>query len=219
MLTVEIWSDIVCPWCYLGKRRWEDALARFPHADEVTTLWRSFELRPKQPSVPGDSLEEMMRRDGHTREELDEIFQWIGGLGKDVGIELRPREYRPVNSFDAHRLLYLALDHGLVHAMKDRLLRAYHSELLNIADHDVLRRLADEAGLPAADVAEVLAGDRYADRVRGDEDRASGIKVTSVPSFVVDGREAVHGMVDSDAMLAMLHREWERHTATAVTDR
>lgn len=216
MLTVEIWSDVVCPWCYLGKKRWERALARFPAADQVHTVWRSFELRPRQPSVPGDSLTETMRRDGHSDEELGSIFQWIGGLGEEEGIVLRPSEYRPVNSFDAHRLLHLAKDRELVDATKERVLRAYHSELLNIADHDVLRGLASDAGLLDSDVTELLAGDAYADQVRADEARAAVIKVTSVPSFVVDGHECVHGMVDSDAMLAMLHQEWERASSRSA---
>ncbi|WP_344321086.1 DsbA family oxidoreductase [Streptomyces macrosporus] len=209
-----MWSDVVCPWCYLGKRRWETALERFPHADRVTTVWRSFELRVDQPTVPGDTLRDMMRRDGHSQEELDGIFRWIADLGEQEGIVLRPGEYRPVNSFDAHRLQHAAAAHGLLDAMQERLLRAYHSELANIADHGVLRALAVDAGLPARTVEDVLSGDRYADEVRADEARAREVRVTSVPSFVVDGREVVHGMADSDAILAALHEEWKRHTAT-----
>ncbi|WP_331719208.1 DsbA family oxidoreductase [Streptomyces sp. NBC_00158] len=215
MLTVEIWSDVVCPWCYLGKRRWEAALARFEHADQVRTVWRSFELRKHQPTVPGDPLEVMMRRDGHSQEELDQIFGWIAGLGEQEGIRLRPAEYRPVNSFDAHRLMHAAAEHGLVDAMKERILLAYHSDLRNIADHGVLRELAADAGLPAETVERVLGGDAFTAEVREDEERASRIGVTSVPSFVVDGREVVHGGVESDAMLAVLEQEWQRATAAA----
>ncbi|WP_434596774.1 DsbA family oxidoreductase [Streptomyces sp. A5-4] len=218
MLTVEIWSDVVCPWCYLGKRRWEAALARFPHADQVETVWRSFELRVNQPIVPGDSLNEMMRRDGHSQEELDGIFQSIIDLGDKEGIALRPGEYRPVNSFDAHRLLHAAEGHGLVNALMERVLYAYHSELSNIADHEVLRALAVDAGLSRATISEVLSGDGCATEVRADEARGAAIKVTSVPAFVVDGREAIHGAVESDAILAMLTEEWERHTVAASSD-
>ncbi|MEN8650850.1 DsbA family oxidoreductase [Streptomyces sp. 21So2-11] len=215
MLTVEIWSDVVCPWCYLGKRRWAAALARFPHAEHVRTVWRSFELRVNQPTVPGDSLNEMMLRDGHAQDELDGIFQGIIDLGEKEGIALRPGEYRPVNSFDAHRLLHVAEGHGLMDALMERVLRAYHSELANIADPEVLRALAADSGLPASAVSEVLSGDAGAAEVRADETRAAAIKVTSVPSFVIDGRETIHGAVESEAMLAMLTEEWERHTVAA----
>ncbi|MCZ2526313.1 DsbA family oxidoreductase [Streptomyces sp. HB2AG] len=215
MLTIEIWSDVVCPWCYLGKRRWESALARFPHADDVRTEWRAFELRPHQPTVPGDTLEETMRRDGHTKSELDGIFRWIGELGEQQGIVLQPQHYRPVNSFDAHRLVKLAASHGLADTMTERILRAYHEELRNIADHGVLRALAKDAGVPADEVAALLAEDAHADEVRADEAVAARIGVTSVPSFVVDGREAVHGVLETDALSAMLEQVWARHTAAA----
>ncbi|GHH70777.1 DsbA family protein [Kitasatospora indigofera] len=212
-MKVEIWSDVVCPWCYLGSRRWAAALERFPHADQVETVWRAFELRTDAPKVQGVTLTDLMGRRGLPPEQVTTIFARIRGLGQEAGIDLRPGEVRPVNSFDAHRLLGLASGLGAGQAMADRLFRAYHSELLNIADHTVLAGLAADAGLPAGPVAELLAGDDRTAEVRAEEARAAVVGVTAVPSFVLDGRPAVSGALDTDELLALLTDAWEADTA------
>ncbi|WP_369199455.1 DsbA family oxidoreductase [Streptomyces sp. PU-14G] len=213
MLTVEVWSDIVCPWCYLGKRRWERAMAGFPHAQEVNVVWRAFELRRNQPRLPGGRLSELMTANyGMQPSEIAEVFDTIRALGVQEGITLRPEQVRPVNSFDAHRICLLAADAGAGATMLDILFHAYHAETRNIADHGVLRELAAEAGLPDGEVAAVLSGDRYAHDVRAQEEAARAAGVTSVPSFVVDGRQVLHGVAEAENMLAMLNEEWERKT-------
>ncbi|MER7406692.1 DsbA family oxidoreductase [Streptomyces sp. NPDC000070] len=205
VLTVEIWSDVVCPWCYLGKRRWDRALQGLtgpPGA--VRTAWRAFELRTDQPRTQGELLSDLMRRNYRMNsDQIEEAFGLLRRLGAEEGIELRPEGIRPVNSFDAHRLLRLAADHDLQDDLLDRVFRAYHTGLLNIADHDVLRRLAAESGLPDAETDTLLGSDRYAAEVRADEARAAAIGVTSVPSFVIDGRQVVHGAVEAEQLLAM----------------
>ncbi|MEU4175830.1 DsbA family oxidoreductase [Streptomyces sp. NPDC026589] len=216
MLTVEIWSDLVCPWCYLGRLRWQKALERFPHADEVTVRWRAFELRPDHRRIQGDLLADLMVTNyGMPKPDIDAVFDRIRRLGADEGVVLRPEGVRPVNSFDAHRLSRLAWTDGAGDAMDERLFRAYHTELLNIADRDVLQELAAGVGLADDDVVSLLGGDRFADEIRAEEAGARHAGVTSVPSFVVDGRQIIHGAVDSDAMLAMLVEEWEKRRPVA----
>ncbi|MFI2242254.1 DsbA family protein [Streptomyces chrestomyceticus] len=215
MLRVHIWSDFVCPWCYLGKRRWEKALAGFAHARDVEVAWRAFELRKDQPSVPGRRLADLMITNyGMQPAEIDEVFDRIRGLGAQEGITLHPEQVRPVNSFDAHRLSRLAADAGAGEPVMDALFRAYHAELRNIADHGVLRDLAAEAGLPDGEVAAMLRGDRYAETVRAQEAAARTAGVTSVPSFVIDGQQARHGAVEADDLLTMLNEEWEKNSRT-----
>ncbi len=162
----------------------------------------------------------MVANYGMRNSDIDEVFDRIRRLGAGEGLVLRPEGVRPVNSFDAHRLSLLARVGGAGDAMYDQLFRAYHTELLDIADRGVLRELAAEVGLADDDVASVLDGDRLADEIRAEEAGARHAGVTSVPSFVVNGRQVIHGVVDTDSMLAMLGREWEkrRQAADAPTD-
>ncbi len=213
MLTVQIWSDIVCPWCYIGKRRWEKALAAFPHAGQVRVLWRAFELRTNQPRVPGDRLADLMVTNyAMQRSEVAEVFDRLRTLGAQEGITLHPQHIRPVNSFDAHRFVALAAERGATDTVIDRLFRAYHTDVRNIADHDVLREIASEAGLADNDVAAMLRGDRWTEEIRVQEAAARTAGVTAVPSFVIDGHQKLHGAVSADAMLAMLNEEWAKKT-------
>jgi predicted DsbA family dithiol-disulfide isomerase len=173
-MRVDIWSDVVCPWCYVGKRRFEAALADFPHRDEVEVHWRSFELDPTAPPVRDiDRIDHLASKYGIPREQAQAMERQINEAGQAAGIDFQLHRSRGGNSFDAHRLLHLAADHGLGDETKERLLRGYFSEGEPIGDPATLARLAVEAGLPAAEVAEVLAGDRYADAVRADERQAT----------------------------------------------
>ncbi|MBO8199983.1 DsbA family oxidoreductase [Streptomyces smyrnaeus] len=215
MLRVRIWSDIVCPWCYVGQRRWQKAMAHFPLAQEVHVVRRAFELRKDQPRVPLHRLADLMVTNyGMQPSEIDEVFDRIRKLGAREGITLHPEKVRPVNSFDAHRLSQLAVDYGAGDIMLDTLFRAYHTDLRNIADHGVLRDLAAEVGLPDSEVASVLHGDRYAGDVRAQQDAARIAGVTSVPSFVIEGQQVLHGVVTAEEMLKMLNEEWTRNSGS-----
>ena len=202
---MEIWSDVVCPWCYLGKRRFEKALEQYEHRDEVTVEWRSFELDPgAPPESEGSIAEYIARKYGTTVEDIRARHAQMTEMAAAEGIDFRFDLTRRANSFDGHRLIALARAHGLQDAMNERLLRAHHSEGALISDHDVLRRLAAEAGLPEDEVADTLASDRYAEDVREDERTAQAFDITAVPCFVVDRRRGLSGAHPPEILLKLL---------------
>jgi predicted DsbA family dithiol-disulfide isomerase len=211
---VDIWSDVVCPWCYLGKRRLEKALASFEHADELEIHWRAFELDPgAAPVRGGDPVEGLARKYRMTRDQAQAAHDRLTGLAAAEGLEYHLDRTRGGNTFDAHRLIQLASDQGRGGVMKERLCAAYFSEGRAIGDHDVLQELAVEVGLDAEEARLVLAGDAWAARVRADEAEAVERQITGVPYFLLDGRFAVPGAQDAETMLTVLRRAWERGQA------
>src|SRR3954453_6850719 len=186
-MRIDIWSDVVCPWCYIGKRRFERALADFPHAAEVDVVWHSFELDPDAPrttDVP--PAERLAAKYGLTVEQAQQANERLTGTAADEGLELHLDETKNGNSFDAHRLLHLAADRGLQGQLKERLLRAYFTERVAVGDRNELARLAVEVGLDADEVQALLEGDGYAEDVRADESLARSYGIGGVPFFVLD---------------------------------
>jgi predicted DsbA family dithiol-disulfide isomerase len=214
---VEIWSDIACPWCFIGKRRFETALAEFEHADEVQVTWRSFELDPAAPhEQKGELAAHLAEKYGMTLAEARERQQHLVDLAAAEGATIRFDLTRRASTFDAHRIVHLAAAHGLQDAMKDRLLRAYFTEGKLISDHETLAALATEVGVPEAEVAETLAGQRYADAVRADEQTARELGINSVPTFVVDRALGASGAHPPDALLGLLRQGWDASAPEAV---
>jgi predicted DsbA family dithiol-disulfide isomerase len=204
---VEIWSDVVCPWCYLGKRRFERAMASFGHPGEVSVTYRSFELDPDAPARrTGTHAGHLARKYGMTIAQAEQASQQMTQRAAAEGLEFRFDLIRGGNTFDAHRLLHLAKDHGLQSEMKERLLRATFTEGLPIADKPTLVGLAAEAGLPVARAQAVLDGDAYAAAVRADERQAARYGITGVPFFVADGRYAVSGAQPPEVLIQFLRR-------------
>jgi predicted DsbA family dithiol-disulfide isomerase len=209
-LTVDIWSDVVCPWCYIGKRRFEAALEGFEHRDDVTVLWHSFELDPEAPPVAESrSAERLAAKYGMSVEEASARQAEITALAAQDGLTYDLAESRGGNTFDAHRLIHLAAEHGLGDAVMERLMNAYFSEREAIGDPDTLQRLAVGAGLPADEVREVLEGDRYADAVRADERAATQIGIRGVPFFVLGRKYGVSGAQPSEVLLQALQQAWD----------
>ncbi|HET7504530.1 MAG TPA: DsbA family oxidoreductase [Kofleriaceae bacterium] len=210
-LRIDIWSDIACPWCYVGKRRLEQALDRFQHRADTEIVWRAFELDPAAPWILDTSqsyAERLARKYGtQPREAQAMIDRMVDTAAKD-GLDLRFDHIRPGNTFDAHRLLHLAHDRGTQDAVKERLLRAYLTEGQPIGDPDVLATCAREAGLDEPEVRAVLEGDRYATEVRKDEALARELGITGVPFFVLAGRLGVSGAQPADVLLGALERAW-----------
>ncbi|MGH2852044.1 MAG: DsbA family oxidoreductase [Solirubrobacteraceae bacterium] len=218
-MNVEIWSDVACPWCYLGKRRFAAALEGFEHRDDVTIRWRSFELDPQAPRERDvDAVTYLAGKYGMTPEEARARQEHLEGLAAADGLELHLDRSRGGNTFDAHRLLALAADRGLQDEAKERLMRAYHTDGEPIADHDVLARAATDAGLEPDEVADVLAGDRYADAVREDEHTAAQFGINGVPFFVVDRTMALSGAQTPQVLGELLRQAWERRPAPAISD-
>jgi predicted DsbA family dithiol-disulfide isomerase len=207
---IEIWSDVVCPWCYIGKRNLEAALAEFPHADQVTVEWRSFELDPTTPAQVDLSMDEVLERKyGMSPEQSATANRQMTELAAKVGLEYHLDRVRIGNTFDAHRLLHLAAQEGLGGELKERLLHAYFTEGRAISDPATLTELAAQIGLDRARVTGVLSSDEYADEVRADEARAVELGSTGVPFFVLDGRLGVPGAQPPDVLLRLLHRVWD----------
>ncbi len=216
-MNVEIWSDVACPWCYVGKRRFEAALAAFEHRDEVTVTWRSFELDPTAPRErPVDGATHLAEKYGTSRDQALAMQQRLTRVGADDGLEFRFDIARGGNTFDAHRLLHLAAAHHVQDALKERLMRAYHSEGEPIGDPATLERLAAEVGLPPREVHDVLAGDRYAAEVRDDERTAASFGISGVPFFVADRSLAASGAQSTEIFGELLRRGWSAERSTPV---
>jgi len=209
-LVIGIWSDVLCPFCYIGKRELEGALAEFEHRDKVRLEWRSFEQDPHAAKGGEQDTNAMLaERYGISHTEAVQRIQGVVQRAATVGLAFRMDLAKPTNSFDAHRLLQLAKQQGLGDAMKERLLHAYFAEGLHIADHGVLEELAAEVGLEAAPVTALWRSDHLADEVRNDEYEARRIGVQGVPFFVLDGRLAVRGAQARATFLAALRQAWD----------
>jgi predicted DsbA family dithiol-disulfide isomerase len=216
---VEIWSDIACPWCYIGKRRFEAALSRFEHAEEVRVTWRSFELDPDAPlERTGDRAARLAEKYGISPERARELEADLAGTAAAEGLDFRFDIARSGCTFDGHRIVHLAAVHGLQDTMKERLLRAYFSEGELIGDRGTLARLAVEVGLDGEQVAETLAGTRFADAVREDESTAGKLGISAVPTFVVGRALGVSGAQPPEVLLDLLREGWarEQHGSTVT---
>jgi len=207
-LTVEIWSDVVCPWCYVGKRRLESALARFDRPVEV--VWRSFELDPsaaRERELP--AAEHLAAKYGMSVEQAQASQAQLTELAAAEGLEYHLDRTRGGNSFDAHRMIHLAAAHGLQDAAKERLMRAYFTEAEPIGDPDTLVRLMAQIGIDEVEARAVLDGGAYADAVRDDEQLAYQIGIQGVPFFVLNRRYGVSGAQPADVLLQALARTEE----------
>jgi predicted DsbA family dithiol-disulfide isomerase len=213
---VEVWSDVVCPWCYLGKRRFEAALAAFEHADEVVVRWRSYELDPSAPARRTRSMPELVaRRYGLAAEEAAARLGALDRVARAEGLAFDLARTQGGNTFDAHRVLHLAasVDADLAATLEEALLHAYFIELRAIGDRAVVVDVAGAVGLDPADVRAVLESDRFADDVRADEAEAAALGCTGVPFFVLDRAFAVPGAQDAATFLRVLRRVRERGRA------
>lgn len=217
-MEVEIWSDVACPWCYIGKRRFEAALSQFEHGDEVQVTWRSFELDGEAPHErTGDRAEHLAKKYGMTVAQAREAEQRLTDAAAGEGLGFRFDMARSGNTFDAHRLVHLAEEQDLQDAMKERLLQAYFTEGELMSDLDTLVRLAVEVGMDEQLARETLASDRFAQEVRDDERTAGELGISAVPTFVVDRKLGTSGAQPPEALLQLLREGWTKSsTASAL---
>jgi predicted DsbA family dithiol-disulfide isomerase len=209
IVKVEIWSDVVCPWCYIGKRRFERGLAAFEHRDDVQVVWRSFELDPRAPkSSEEDPAERLARKYGMSVEEARAAQARVAGLAAEEGLAYRLDLARPANTFDAHRLLHLAAERGVQGAAEERLFAAHFTEGRPLGDPETLVALAAEAGVDEAEAREVLGGDAYAEAVAADEREATELGITGVPFFVIDRRYGISGAQPAELIQRALDQAW-----------
>ncbi len=211
-MRIEVWSDVVCPWCYIGKRHLEAALEGFDDRDDVEVVYRSFELDPTAPEVPVETtVESLAKKFGTDVAGARELMARADGVAASVGLEFRHADAPHARTVTAHRLLHLALAEGgteLQGQMKERLLAAYFTRGENVADHDTLRKVATDLGLDPARVGEVLASQEYLDAVHEDIAQARAYGATGVPFFVVDQRYGVSGAQPTEVFEQLLERAW-----------
>ncbi len=211
-LRIDVWSDIACPWCYVGKRRLEAALAGFPHRDAVQIVWRAFELDPSAPPErdrSGSYAERLSKKYGSSVREAEKMIDRMTEVAAEDGLDFRFDKVRSGNTFDAHRVIHLAGERGKQDAVKERLLRAYLTEGELMGDPEVLVRLAGEAGLDPEEVRAMLASDANIKHVREDEDEARKLGISGVPFFVMGGKYAVSGAQPAEVLLRALNRAWD----------
>ncbi len=219
IMKVEIWSDVMCPFCYIGKREFENALARFPEKDNVVVEWKSFQLDPTAPKrSPEDMYTMLAKKYGKSRDEAKGMVQGVVDRAKTVGLHYEMDKAVMANSYDAHRLIQLAKSKGKGDAIEERLFKAHFMEGADIADTATLQRLGEEVGLDKAEVAALWTGDAFGDAVRSDIQMAQRIGVRGVPFFVVDNKYAVSGAQASDHFLGALQQAWNERPAPVLKE-
>jgi predicted DsbA family dithiol-disulfide isomerase len=210
-MRVDIWSDVVCPWCYLGKVRFEKALADFPHQDEVEVTFRSFELDPGHPKNERETVLGMLtQKYGLSEADARQAEGRVAGLARAEGLGFQAD--RPFgNTFDIHRVIHLGLAKGVQRELITAVNEAYFAQAKEVFDPAVLTGVAANAGLDPNAVTEILHGDTYADSVREDEREAQALGITGVPFFVLDGTFGVSGAQQTETFVSALNQAWARH--------
>jgi predicted DsbA family dithiol-disulfide isomerase len=208
-MQVEVWSDVVCPWCYIGKRKLEAALSRFPHADQVEVVWRSFQLDPSVPEGHTEpTLPALAAKYGRSVEEMAQMQRRVEDVAAGEGLEYHLADGLSGNTLLAHQLIHLAAEHGLGGAMKERLLHANFTEQRSVFDVESLVSLGVEVGLDADEARAALADRRYLAAVHEDIDTARALGATGVPFFVVDRTYGAAGAQPAEQLLQLLERAW-----------
>ena len=217
-MKVEIWSDIMCPFCYIGKRKFEKAMDQFPDSDNIEVVWHSYQLDPSITYEPGrDLYSYLAERKGQTRDWAVGVHEHVTNMAKEAGLTYDFDQAVIANSFDAHQLIQLAKKYNKGDEAEERLFRAYFTEGKNVSDQDTLLELGEEIGLDKGEIKEALASGTYADAVNRDIKEAMQIGVQGVPFFVIDRKYAVSGAQPSEVFLQALQKsfpDWKKeHTA------
>lgn len=226
-MKIEIWSDFVCPFCYIGKQRIEQALELFPHKEHVTVSFRSFELNPNGESNSTSSIHEAMaKKMGVSVEQAKTMNTHMANLASQDGLTFNYDGMKPTNTLNAHRLLKYASEHGKASEMAEQLYKAYFTDEKLISDHETLIELATTIGLVPAQVSAMLQSDGFTDKVREDEAYAKAIGVKGVPFIVFNERQTLSGLHPVETLVGALHQVWQDTqdrelapaTATQCTD-
>ena len=211
-MKVEIWSDVMCPFCYIGKRKFEAALDSLPQKDLIQVVWHSFQLNPNLQYQPErDSYSYLAELKGQTREWAVKVHDNLTETAKSLGLDYNFGKAKITNSFDAHRVIQLARKYNLTDELEERFFKAYFTDGELMSDHATLIRLAAEAGLPREEVAEMLETNRYADEVIRDAAEAKKLGAHGVPFFVMDRKYAVSGAQEPEVFKATLQKALEEY--------
>ena len=219
-MKVEIWSDINCPFCYIGKRKFENALKDFEQKDNVEVVWRSFQLDPEMKPVTGQSVHQYLaNRKGVTLEKGKEMNAYMSGLAKEVGLEYNFNKAIINNTMDAHRLLHLAARHGVQNEVKELLFAAYYTQGKNIGDIETLIQIGESAGLNADEITTMLQTGTYENEVKQDQYKAQELDINGVPFFVFNNKYGVSGAQPTEVFTEVLEKvyEEEKPSLTEIT--
>ncbi|MCS4240350.1 putative DsbA family dithiol-disulfide isomerase [Myroides gitamensis] len=210
-MKVEIWSDVMCPFCYVGKKHFENALAQLPFKDKIEVEWKSFQLDPTLP-VEGASestLDYLVKRKGMPKEQIEGMMHHLDQSGAAVGIEFRQDIAIPVNTFRAHRLIHLAQIHGKGNEMEEALFFAHFTAGKNVGDLEVLTDLATSIGLNKEEVVALLQSEEQTQEVKNDIEEAQALGISGVPFFVVDRKYGISGAQPIDTFAEALTQAYE----------
>lgn len=214
-MKVKIWSDVRCPFCYIGKRKFESALEQFPHKDNIEVEWKSFELDPTLRTEPGvNALDHLASQKGISREQIDQMTGYAAQAGRQVGLTLNFDKSVVANTFQAHRLVQLAKTKGLGSEIEELLFKAHFTDGLNIDDAEVLRDLGVSAGLEAEVVNRVLQSNEFDDEVRKDQMEARSMGISGVPFFLFNDKYGVSGAQAVETFLGALQQSWDEYAKT-----
>ncbi|HEX7667682.1 MAG TPA: DsbA family oxidoreductase [Polyangiaceae bacterium] len=218
-IKVDVFSDILCPWCYIGKRRLEAALASFPHKDDVEVTWRSFQLDPSAPrSYPGTVSDMLAKKYGMSKAQAEQKHAEMTALAAKDGLDYHFEKTKPGNSFDAHRLIKFAASKGKNVEMKERLMKGYFTDGADIGDHGALAKMAEDVGLDRAEAETVLASDAYGDEVKTDLREASQGGISGVPAFIFNDKYLVSGAQPAELLGKVLEKVWEESAPDAASE-
>lgn len=208
-MKVEIWSDVMCPFCYIGKRRFENALQNFEYSDEVKVIWRSFQLNPNMETDPDTNINEYLAETkGWSLEQAQQMNQRVTNMAADEGLEYNMDQAVIANSYDAHRLVQFAKDRGKGDEMEEALFKAYFTDGKNTADHNILIVLAESIGIDPTEAESILQSNKYDNAVDHDIAMAKNINITGVPFFLFDRKFAISGAQETKAFLKALKQTW-----------
>jgi predicted DsbA family dithiol-disulfide isomerase len=212
-MKVEVWTDMICPFCYIGKRRFEAGLEKLAHPEAVKIVYRSFELNPHMQVNPSDDITGLAAaRQGSTREHMKALQDDISRRAEQDGLKFNYDTAKPTNTFNAHRLLQYAMQFGKGDDVMERLYQAYFTDSLYLDDLNTLVDLAVQSGLDANDTAAMLASDRFRDEVRADGLAAKRAGIHGVPYFVINDKYAISGAQPAEAFVEALQQAWKEES-------
>lgn len=212
-LQVDVWSDVACPWCYIGKRRFESALRSVTFEENVDVVWHSYQLDPGLPAhYAGTELDYLAERKGMARDQVAQMFKHVAAQAAAEGLNYDFDSLKVANTFTAHRVLHLAAEQGRSGELKEALLSAHFEHGRDIGDRDELIALATGVGVARDDVVRVLDTDEHADAVREDVAEAQRLGITGVPFFVLGGKYGVSGAQPAEAFTRALEQAYDELT-------
>lgn len=216
-MKIEIWSDFACPFCYIGKKRFEQALNEFKHKDKVEVIYKAYQLNPDAPKVMvGTAYESFAKGHGTTPEQAKQRFEMFTQNAKTVGLDYRYDRIQMTNTFDAHRIAKWANQFGKEDAITNRFMKAYFTDGLNIADHKTLQSLVKELGLNEEEALKVLQSEQYKDQVKAEMQESRQIGVQGVPFFVLNRKYGISGAQQKEYFVQALNQIWQEENPLNV---